>query len=112
MGLKFAKELHFEDGYDKIALYSLRNGTITHAARWWLEDKGWSSKLGESNDILHHSLECCDFASRMHMCVMPRIALHRRFITLVSCAHSLGILASESMLRLRLRRALPPLRSV
>jgi hypothetical protein len=47
----------FEDGYDKVALYADANGTPTHAARWWKDDGGWSSKLGEENDIRHHSLE-------------------------------------------------------
>jgi len=46
----------FEPGYDKIALYADANRRPTHAARWWLEDGGWSSKLGEENDILHHTL--------------------------------------------------------
>jgi hypothetical protein len=47
----------FEVGYDKVALYAGPLGNITHAARWWREDRGWSSKLGEQNDICHHSLE-------------------------------------------------------
>jgi hypothetical protein len=40
-----------------VAIYADPRGTITHAARWWLEDKGWNCKLGEENDILHHSLD-------------------------------------------------------
>jgi len=57
--LKFEKcdSRDFETGYDKIAIYANSIGTVTHTARWWLEDKGWSSKLGEENDIRHHSLE-------------------------------------------------------
>ena len=45
-----------EEGYDKIALYALNN-VPTHAARLWKEDSHWSSKLGDENDIAHHSLE-------------------------------------------------------
>jgi hypothetical protein len=47
----------YEPGFDKVALYADDTGTPTHAARWWQEDGGWSSKLGEENDILHHTLE-------------------------------------------------------
>ncbi len=47
----------FEPEYDKIAIYADLNGVVTHAARWWQEDRGWSSKLGEENDICHHVLE-------------------------------------------------------
>jgi hypothetical protein len=50
----------FERGFDKIAIYVDPLGTPTHAARWWQEDVGWSSKLGEENDILHHSLEALE----------------------------------------------------
>jgi hypothetical protein len=53
----------FELGYDKIAIYTDDLGTPTHAARWWQEDFGWSSKLGEENDILHHSLEALEGAT-------------------------------------------------
>jgi len=51
---------NFEAGYDKIAIYTDALGAPTHAARWWQEDSGWSSKLGEENDILHHSLEALE----------------------------------------------------
>ena len=44
-----------EEGYDKIALYAA-NDVPTHAARWWQEDRGWTSKLGEEQDVVHHSL--------------------------------------------------------
>jgi hypothetical protein len=57
LGFQECRERTFESGFDKIAIYADNQGTVTHAARWWLEDSGWSSKLGEENDILHHSLE-------------------------------------------------------
>jgi len=56
-GFRKCSSREFEDGYDKIALYADALGTPTHAARWWQEDGGWSSKLGEENDIRHHTLE-------------------------------------------------------
>ena len=48
-----------EVGYDKVAIYAL-DDTPTHAARCWCEDRGWSSKLGEENDILHHALDALE----------------------------------------------------
>lgn len=50
----------FEDGYDKVAIYVDQDGKVTHAARWWKDDLGWSSKLGEANDICHHLLEAIE----------------------------------------------------
>jgi hypothetical protein len=49
-----------EHGYDKVALYVGPDGKPTHAARFWLDDPGWSSKLGEGNDIVHHALEAIE----------------------------------------------------
>ena len=49
--------VEFETGFDKIAIFVDSGGSVTHAARWWYEDRGWSSKLGEENDIRHHTLE-------------------------------------------------------
>ena len=54
------KSREFEAGYDKIAIYTDTDGIVTHAARWWVEDDGWSSKLGAENDICHHSLEAIE----------------------------------------------------
>lgn len=48
---------HPEAGFDKIAIYAGPDGLVTHAARCWKEDLGWSSKLGEENDICHYTLE-------------------------------------------------------
>ena len=45
-----------EDGYDKVAIYANKDGP-THAARSWKEDSAWSSKLGDENDIAHHTPE-------------------------------------------------------
>ena len=67
----------YESGYDKVALYADESGSPTHAARWWLEDGGWSSKLGEENDIRHHtleSLEGSDYGTVRHIFRRPRVA--------------------------------------
>ncbi|MHB8376959.1 MAG: DUF7689 domain-containing protein [Dehalococcoidia bacterium] len=43
-----------EENYDKIVIY-VKDGKPTHAARQ-LPDGGWTSKLGELEDIAHESL--------------------------------------------------------
>jgi hypothetical protein len=48
-----------EEGYDKVALYALDESS-THAARLWIEDLTWSSKLGDENDIIHHTLSALE----------------------------------------------------
>jgi hypothetical protein len=67
LGFKKCSSGDFEEGYDKIAIYTDHLGTPTHAARWWQEDLGWSSKLGEENDILHHSLESLEGTAYGHV---------------------------------------------
>lgn len=44
-----------EPGFDKVAIYAI-DGLATHVARLWLEDATWTSKLGENQDIQHHTL--------------------------------------------------------
>ena len=46
----------FEAGFEKIALYTGEDGTVTHAARQ-LADGTWTSKLGDWEDISHKTLE-------------------------------------------------------
>jgi hypothetical protein len=48
-----------EEGFDKVAIYVLEDKP-THVARLWVEDRAWSSKLGEENDITHHDLDCLE----------------------------------------------------
>ncbi|MGK7932393.1 MAG: hypothetical protein AB4041_13310 [Microcystaceae cyanobacterium] len=45
---------NLEKGYQKIAVYTLNNKP-THVARQ-LSDGAWTSKLGSSEDIQHHTL--------------------------------------------------------
>lgn len=47
----------FESGKEKIVLYVDRSGKPTHAARQ-LTDGSWTSKLGESIDIMHVDEHC------------------------------------------------------
>ena len=43
---------NFEKGFEKIAIYSDKMKTPTHAARQ-LDNGSWTSKLGRCNDISH-----------------------------------------------------------
>lgn len=45
----------FEPGYEKVAIFVNNRNTPTHAARS-LPDGGWTSKLGEGEDIRHATL--------------------------------------------------------
>lgn len=42
----------FEEGYEKIAIYTKENGRPTHAARS-LRNRKWTSKLGDMEDVTH-----------------------------------------------------------
>lgn len=48
----------FEDGFEKIAIYTDATGEPTHAARQ-LSDNVWTSKLGKNIDI-EHSIDAVD----------------------------------------------------
>lgn len=48
-----------EDGFEKVAIFSDKDGVPTHAARQ-LADGTWTSKLGESEDIQHFTLEALE----------------------------------------------------
>ena len=52
LGYVVCNNAEFEDGYLKVALYTKR-GVPSHMARQKC-DGSWTSKLGESNDIVHH----------------------------------------------------------
>lgn len=52
-----------ETGYEKVAIYEHRDFGVQHAARQ-LQDGGWTSKLGEWEDIKHRtpqSILCDDY---------------------------------------------------
>lgn len=48
-----------EQGFERIALYALPDGSPTHAARR-LPDGFWTSQLGIFEDITHATLACLD----------------------------------------------------
>lgn len=50
-----------EEGFERIAIYADAEGIPTHAARQ-LPDGGWTSKLGEWEDIRHETLEAVEAA--------------------------------------------------
>jgi len=52
LGFKQCGDGTLEDGYEKIAFYSLSDDKVTHVAKQ-LEDGLWSSKLGNLEDITH-----------------------------------------------------------
>ncbi|MGH8141477.1 MAG: DUF7689 domain-containing protein [Steroidobacteraceae bacterium] len=54
LGYELCENASHEEGFHKVALYS-KDGKWTHAAKQ-LPDKGWSSKLGDGEDIRHDSL--------------------------------------------------------
>lgn len=56
LGYYPCKELEFEPGFEKIAIYVDSGGTPTHVARQ-TESGWWTSKLGGSEDIEHQSVE-------------------------------------------------------
>lgn len=56
LGYTVSQSRDLEDGLQKVALYVGANGLPTHMARQ-LSDGTWTSKLGQSNDINHLTLE-------------------------------------------------------
>jgi hypothetical protein len=46
----------FKIGYQKVAIYAYADRTATHMARQHLLGKGWLSKLGDFEDIIHPNL--------------------------------------------------------
>ena len=57
LGYKSCDRRDFEIGYQKVAIYALNNGQVTHMARQHFCGRGWLSKPGELEDILHRDLE-------------------------------------------------------
>jgi len=56
LGYKRCSTAEFEFGYQKVAIYAYSNGIVAHMARQHLLGKGWLSKLGNLEDIVHHDL--------------------------------------------------------
>jgi hypothetical protein len=50
----------FEFGYQKVAIYATNDRRVRHMARQHLLGRGWLSKCGQLEDILHPTLECIE----------------------------------------------------
>ena len=71
LGYSVCDSYERETGYDKVAVYA-QYGQWTHAARQ-LEDGGWTSKVGQFEDITHPSLDnLADEAFGEVHCIMRR----------------------------------------
>lgn len=55
-GYEKCADATFEIGYQKVAIYADRDMNATHMARQHLLGRGWLSKLGDLEDIVHASL--------------------------------------------------------
>lgn len=56
LGYSVCENATLEDGFEKVAIYADSNGKPTHAARQ-LDSGNWTSKLGQSEDIMHTTLD-------------------------------------------------------
>jgi hypothetical protein len=50
----------FEFGYQKVAIYATSDGRVKHMARQHFLGRGWLSKCGSLEDILHANLQCIE----------------------------------------------------
>src|SRR5262249_6231669 len=50
----------YEFGYQKVAIYTTNNRRVRHMARQHFLGRGWLSKCGSFEDILHADLECLE----------------------------------------------------
>jgi hypothetical protein len=56
LGYRPCNKPTFEFGYQRVAIYADQDGTPTHMARQHFMGRGWLSKLGDFEDILHPEL--------------------------------------------------------
>lgn len=56
LGYEPCTNANFEFGYQKVAIYAYSNGIVAHMARQHFWGRGWLSKLGNLEDIVHHDL--------------------------------------------------------
>lgn len=56
LGYRLCTGPELEPGFEKVAIYVNENGAPTHMARQ-LDSGIWTSKLGDDEDIEHHTLE-------------------------------------------------------
>lgn len=59
-GFEICVDATLETGYEKLAIFAYPDGEFVHAAR--LSSNGWSSKLGDWEDIRHDTLHALEGA--------------------------------------------------
>jgi len=57
LGYKPTTSSAFRIGRQKVAIYAKLDGTVTHMSRQHFLGRGWLSKLGDLEDIVHPTLE-------------------------------------------------------
>lgn len=60
IGYKPCDEREFEFGYQKVAIYASADRHVLHMARQHFLGRGWLSKCGKLEDILHPDLQCIE----------------------------------------------------
>jgi len=60
LGYKPCESPAFELGYQKVAIYAAANGQVRHMARQHCLGRGWLSKPGKLEDIVHPDLACIE----------------------------------------------------
>jgi len=60
LGYEVCDSYDFEFGYQKVAIYALNEDHVTHMARQHFFGKGWLSKPGMLEDIVHADLRCIE----------------------------------------------------
>jgi len=60
IGYKPSNNREYEFGYQKVAIYTTNNRRVRHMARQHFLGRGWLSKCGVLEDILHADLECLE----------------------------------------------------
>lgn len=76
MGYEPCNSFRLEDGYEKLAIYTGKDGKTKHMARQ-LSDGTWTSKLGRDWDIKHKTLvglEGADYGTPTQALKRPRLA--------------------------------------
>jgi len=60
LGYEVCDKDDFEFGYQKVAMYALNEEHVTHMARQHFFGRGWLSKPGMLEDIVHADLKCIE----------------------------------------------------
>lgn len=60
IGYKACNSSEFEFGYQKVAIYATSDLRVQHMARQHFFGRGWLSKCGKLEDILHPDLQCLE----------------------------------------------------